>query len=199
VVLEVPEPDQEIGAEAHTLPADEHHEQVVAEDEHQHREQEEVQVGEEALEPPVIAVIVVHVADGVDVNQRADARDHQDHDRRQRVEQECELGVEGVRADPGIDVVDEEAPLRDGKLRQVEDLEERDPERSQRCAAGQQDDHPPRQVAASERQPDAADRGRDERQQRNPAERVVRVIRHLVTTSTRSDLRCSTYRGSGSG
>ena len=48
--LLVPEADQRVGAEADAFPADEHQQQVVAQHQRQHREGEEVQVGEEAPE-----------------------------------------------------------------------------------------------------------------------------------------------------
>ena len=63
------EADQQVGAEADRLPEDEEQEEVVGQHQHQHREDEERQVGEEA----VVAAVAVHVADGVDVDQEADA------------------------------------------------------------------------------------------------------------------------------
>ena len=46
-VLLEPEGDQPVGADAHALPADEGEQQVVRQDQHQHGEDEEVQVDEE--------------------------------------------------------------------------------------------------------------------------------------------------------
>ena len=57
--LLVPEADQEIRAEAHSLPADEEEGQVVGKHEDEHRRHEEVQVGEVAR----VAAVAVHVAD----------------------------------------------------------------------------------------------------------------------------------------
>ena len=70
-VLVVVEADQEVRAEPDALPADEHHQEVAAQDEHQHREHEEVQVREVA---GVARGSSCHVADRVDVDQEADAR-----------------------------------------------------------------------------------------------------------------------------
>ena len=67
--------------------------QVLAEHEHQHREHEEVQVEEELRELRV----AVHVADRVQVDERADAGDEQRHRDRQRVDQEAHLHVEPAR------------------------------------------------------------------------------------------------------
>ena len=85
--------DQQIRTQPDALPADEHQSVGVAEHEDQHEEDEEVQIGEE----PVVAPVAVHVAGGVDVDQKADAGDHQDHHCGQRVEQEAEGYVEHGR------------------------------------------------------------------------------------------------------
>ena len=72
-VVGEPERDEEVRAGAHALPAEEGDEQVVAQHQHQHREDEQVQVDEELRELRV----AVHVADRVQVDQRADAGDEQ--------------------------------------------------------------------------------------------------------------------------
>ena len=83
-----PEADQQVRAEADAFPADEHHQEVRAEHEHEHERGEQVQIREVARE---LAVgLVVHVGGRVDVDQRADAGDDQDHHRRQRIEPERE-------------------------------------------------------------------------------------------------------------
>ena len=56
--------------------------EAVAEDEQQHREDEQVEVGEEAP----VGRLVGHVAGRVDVDERADDGDDEDHDRRERIE-----------------------------------------------------------------------------------------------------------------
>src|SRR5690606_23479938 len=63
-----PERDEQVRAEADALPADEGDEEVAAQDEQQHREDEQVEVDEELGEVGV----PVHVADRVQVDQRAD-------------------------------------------------------------------------------------------------------------------------------
>ena len=85
-VLE-PEADQQIRREPHAFPADEQDQQRPAQHEHQHEEQEQVQVGEVAG----VARVVLHVADRVDVDQRADAGDDQHHHRGEAVEVEGDL------------------------------------------------------------------------------------------------------------
>ena len=74
-VLLEPEPDQQVGAEPDALPAHEHQRQVAAQHEQQHEEREQVQVREVAH----ALLVVRHVADRVDVDQRADAGDDQHH------------------------------------------------------------------------------------------------------------------------
>ena len=85
------EADQQVAAQAHAFPADEQQRVVVRQHQHQHEEHEQIQVAEEA----VVAVVVGHVAGGVDVDQEADAGDHQDHHGAERVEQEAPVGGEG--------------------------------------------------------------------------------------------------------
>ncbi len=89
VPLEV-ETDQQVRTQAHALPADKHQGIVVAQDERQHGEHEQVQVAEEA----VVAAFVGHVADRVNVDQHAHAGDEQQPDGRKRIEQEAGVGAE---------------------------------------------------------------------------------------------------------
>ena len=90
------EPDQQVAAQPHAFPADEQQRVVVRQHQHQHEEDEQVQIAEE----PVVAVVVRHVAGGVDVDQEADAGDHQDHHGAERVEQEAPVGGEASPACP---------------------------------------------------------------------------------------------------
>ena len=71
-------------------------EEARAEHEHEHRRREQVEVGEEAAE----ARVAVHVADRVQVDQRADAGDEQDHRGRERIGEEAEVDAERARLDP---------------------------------------------------------------------------------------------------
>ena len=97
-----PERDEEVGAGAHALPAEEGDEHVAAQHQHQHREHEQVQVDEELREPRV----AVHVADRVQVDQRADAGDEQRHRDRQRVGEEPDVHLEAADVEPVEEVVD---------------------------------------------------------------------------------------------
>ena len=95
-IFREPESDQQIRRQAHALPADEHHQVVVGQHQRQHEEHEQVQVGEEA----VVAGVVPHVADGVDVDQKSDSGDDQQHDQRKLIEIESEVGAEAAGANP---------------------------------------------------------------------------------------------------
>ena len=90
----VPEADQQVGHQAHRLPAEEQLQEVVAHHQHQHREGEQRDVAEEAL----VARVVGHVADGVDVHHQRDEGHHHHHQRRQAVDQEADLELVSRRA-----------------------------------------------------------------------------------------------------
>ncbi len=97
-VLVLPETDQQVRGQADTLPADEQHQIVVGEHQQQHRRHEQVQEGEE----PAPTLVVRHVADGVDVDQTADAGDQQDEHDRQLVDQQADVDVPAAGGDPGV-------------------------------------------------------------------------------------------------
>ena len=97
------EADQQIGGNTHPLPAEEHLHEVVGRHEHQHREGEERQIGEEArlvvlAMPPV--VVMRHVAEGIEMHERRDGRDDDEHDRRQPVEPDRPFGAEAADIEP---------------------------------------------------------------------------------------------------
>ena len=94
-----PEADQQEGCQSHAFPADEHGQEVVAEHQNQHGQHEEVQVDKVTL----IALVIGHVAHGIEVDQRADARDHQHHGHTQRVDEQCCADAEGADGDPLVE------------------------------------------------------------------------------------------------
>ena len=98
--------DEQVGAQAHALPPDEHEQEALRQDEREHREQEQVQVGE----VPRIArvrLVVAHVADRVDVDQETDERDEGQHQRGERVEPERQVDRQRAREDPAPVRLDE--------------------------------------------------------------------------------------------
>ena len=95
----VPEADQQVAREADQLPRAEEDEVPVREHEEEHREHEEVEVGEEAPATRVVG----HVPDAVDVDERADPRDHDEQDRGQVVDEEARIDVEVAGGDPRVE------------------------------------------------------------------------------------------------
>ena len=99
-LLLVPVADQQVRAEADALPAHEHHQEVVAQDEHEHEEAEQVQVAEESRH--AAARLVGHVGRRVDVDQRADAGDDEEHHPGERIEPEPPRHLERADAAVGL-------------------------------------------------------------------------------------------------
>jgi hypothetical protein len=96
VGLVVPEADQQPRTDTDPFPSDEEAEIVVAHYQHQHREDEGGEVAEEAVEP----LVVLHIAVGVDMNDRRDQRDHDHHDGRHHIDGEAEGDRHIARYDP---------------------------------------------------------------------------------------------------
>jgi hypothetical protein len=94
--------DEEVGAQPDALPPDEHEQKVLREDEHEHREHEEVEVGEEARVSGV-GLVVVHVSRGIDVDQESDERDERGHQGGEGIEPEGDVRREVARVDPARD------------------------------------------------------------------------------------------------
>ena len=95
-LLLVPVADQQVRAQAHAFPAHEHHQEVASQDEHEHEEAEQVQVAEEARD--AAARLVGHVGGRIDVNQRPDPGDDEQHHRRERIEPESPRHFEVAEA-----------------------------------------------------------------------------------------------------
>ena len=132
-----PEPDQQVGAQPHPLPAHEQHRVVPGQHQGEHREHEQVEVGHEAR----VAGVLAHVADRVDVDQEAHEGHEQHHHRRQRIEQIGPIDAEGRGA---LGLVDgglgEPAgkPAVDGLDERVVGGRVRDQHRAQRDQEGQE-------------------------------------------------------------
>ena len=96
------ESDQQVAAQPHAFPADEQQQEVRAQHQNQHEEHEQIQVREEA----VVAAFVRHVADGVNVDQKADAGDDHQHHGGQPVDREIDADVQRAGLDPGVVMLD---------------------------------------------------------------------------------------------
>ena len=94
--LQEVETDQQVAAQAHAFPADEEKHEIGGENQNQHEEHEQIQVGEEA----VVAAFMRHVARGVDVDQEADAGDDQHHHDGELVQLQIESRAEISGNDP---------------------------------------------------------------------------------------------------
>ena len=95
--LGVPEADEQVRREADELPRREDDEQVVRENQQEHREHEEVEIGEEAP----IAGVVTHVANAVEMDKRTHRRDDDQERPGERVHVEAEIEGEVAGGDPG--------------------------------------------------------------------------------------------------
>src|SRR5271165_5012031 len=95
------EADEQIRCEAYAFPADEHQQEVFREHKRKHEEHEEIQVGEESP----VTLFVSHVSDGVDMDEEADAGDHEQHDHGELVELQSEVGMETAGPDPGSQIL----------------------------------------------------------------------------------------------
>ncbi len=162
VLLEV-EADQQVRGETDALPADEQQQEAFGEDQHQHEEHEEVEVGEEAP----VALFVRHVADRVDVDEEADAGDDAEHDEREVVDGEGEVDGEAGDGDPGL--ADDLNGLR--RARSLHDDPEPTDDRGRNGGADECDggDQRARQLAAD----GSIDEEAGEGKQRNQPEIVV--------------------------
>ncbi len=161
----VPEADQRERAQPDAFPADEHQPHVVAQHQHQHREGEQVEPSEEAP----VAVVVVHVAGRVDVDQAADAGDYQRHDHRQRIEPERDVEIQSADVEPLPQVVEHEAVFR----RQPEHPEKRAHREEERQDDDAASDETDRALAEGLLQPRAGkkiDRRADQRQQHDQSD-----------------------------
>ncbi len=161
-----PEADQQIGTEPDALPADEHQQQVVAEHQQQHREAEQVHVGEEAPD----AVVALHVADRVDVDEQAHPRHHEQHHAAQGIEGEGDRDIQPrqrapTHADPAPELLGDH-PALGGQAAQVEEAGEREQEAAGNRPHGQALHEARRELAAEQDVHAEAEQG----QEGNPAQ-----------------------------
>ncbi len=91
-----PEADEQIRRQTHAFPADKHEQGIAGQHQDGHEEEEEIQVAEVAP----VAIFFAHVADGINVDQKTDAGDDQQHDQRELVENEAEVDMEQAGVDP---------------------------------------------------------------------------------------------------
>ena len=180
----VPEADEQVGHQPDRFPAEEQLQEVVAHHQHEHREGEQRDVREE----PLVARVVAHVADGVDVHHQRHRGHHQHHGGRQAVDQEAHLEAQVAGGEPGVDRTVERVALE-----HVEEHADRSGQRYRDPGDGDQ-------VRAGT--PDlATEQARDERpeQRREGNQQVDRLHRHrcALTLSTCRGRRHGWYAGCG--
>src|ERR1700733_1610824 len=95
-ILGEPEADQQIRRQTHAFPANEHHQVVVSQHQRQHEKHEQIEIAEK----PVVAGIVPHVADRINVNQKSNSTHYQQHDERELIKIEGKVNGETSRANP---------------------------------------------------------------------------------------------------
>ena len=126
---------------------------LAAQHQHQHRRDEQVEVAEEA-DP---ARVVLHVADRVDVDQRADAGDQQQEQCRQRVVEQVEVDLQAARLEPGEQVLGDLAVLAVA-AEQLDEQQQADQERADRQRATEPGT-PAVEAATAQRAADEQDQG----------------------------------------
>ena len=97
--LVVPEADEKVRTQAHDLPEDQELEEVVRADraEHAHGEQADLRV------VAWLALLGVHVAEGVDEDEKAEEGDEDEHQRAQVVDEQGDVDVRGRKPCGGVE------------------------------------------------------------------------------------------------
>ena len=95
-LLEEIKTDQQVAAQAHTFPTHEHQQEVLGQHQDQHEEHEQIQVAEKT----VVTAFVRHVADGIEVNQQADAGNHEQHHGREAIHKEVHADLQRAALKP---------------------------------------------------------------------------------------------------
>ena len=99
----VPEADQQVRTQPDPLPANKHGQQAVAGNQHQHGGNEEVEIHKETRVSGGITLkadVRAHVSDGIDMDQGADSRDHQQHGHRERIHLQRPRDLQRSNLDP---------------------------------------------------------------------------------------------------
>ena len=95
ILFEV-EADEQVGGETNALPADEEEQEARRENQDEHEKHEKVEVGKEAP----VAVLMRHVACGVEMDEEADAGDDAEHDEGEVIDGKGEVYLETGDGDP---------------------------------------------------------------------------------------------------
>ena len=97
VSLEI-ETDQQVRGEADAFPANEHEQHVARQDQDSHKKEEQIK----EAEIPRVALFMSHIADGINVDEKTDAGNDQQHHQRKWIEEKAEIDMQSADRDPGI-------------------------------------------------------------------------------------------------
>ena len=170
----VPEADQQVGHQAHGLPAEEQLDHVVRHHQHQHREGKQRDVREE----PLVAGILRHVADGVDVHHERHERDHDHHQRGERIDQEADFELGLAKQAPGV-----ERAVEPGATEHIGEHHERADRRNHHQGNRDQVRSSPTDEVAQEARAEQARQNCTQQGRKRDDQIERRYARHFVTSS----------------
>ena len=93
-----PETDEQVRRQAHKRPADDQEKEIRRQHQQRHGKNKQIQVSKE----PAELLVMVHVADGVNMNESPHSRHNQQHKYGQRIDQDRKIQAEAFRYDPGV-------------------------------------------------------------------------------------------------
>ena len=85
-----PEANKEVRAKANALPSEEEEEEVISHNEDEHGKAKKIDISKEEMESGV----TFHIADRVDVDQKADSGNNIDHNGGERIDDEVKRDLE---------------------------------------------------------------------------------------------------------
>ena len=170
----IPEADQQVGHQAHRFPAEEQLNHVVRHDQHQHRKGKQRDVRKE----PLIARVIGHVADGVDVHHERHESDHDHHQRGERIDQEADFEFSLAKQAPRV-----ERSVEPGATEHIGEHHERADRRHHHQGNRDQVRSSPTDEVAQEACAEQARQNRAQQGRKRDDQIERRYARHFVTSS----------------
>jgi hypothetical protein len=129
----IPVTDEDVRADPDEFPEDEHHREIVREDDAGHREEEE----RKAREVARLALVVLHVTEREEVHEETDRADDQHHPAAETIDLETDAEFEGLaEVDPRISLRFHRGLPAPGKEKTKDQTEQRRTRREERGQAG---------------------------------------------------------------